>query len=82
MGGSLRDRITERDTLRADATPLAVDPKITFNSLGGLEGHVTALKEMVVLPLLYPDVFERLDTQPPRGVLFVGPPGMASPTVY
>ena len=30
---------------------------------------------MVVLPLLYPDVFTRFDTQPPRGVLFTGPPG-------
>jgi ATPase family AAA domain-containing protein 2 len=33
------------------------------------------LKEMVVLPLLYPEVFERFGTEPPRGVLFTGPPG-------
>ena len=30
---------------------------------------------MVVLPLLYPDVFTKFGTQAPRGVLFVGPPG-------
>jgi len=33
---------------------------------------VQALKEMVVLPLLYPEIFQRFDTQPPRGVLFIG----------
>merc|ERR1711871_1484372 len=30
---------------------------------------------MAVLPLLYPDIFQRFDTQPPRGTLFIGPPG-------
>ena len=31
--------------------------------MGGLDKHIQALKEMVVLPLLYPDVFQRFDTQ-------------------
>ncbi|KPP70445.1 ATPase family AAA domain-containing protein 2-like [Scleropages formosus] len=31
--------------------------------------------EMVVFPLLYPEVFERFKIQPPRGCLFYGPPG-------
>lgn len=75
MGGSLKDKASQRDMLRADAAPVAVDPKLGFQSIGGLEKHIQALKEMVVLPLLYPDVFQRFDTQPPRGVLFVGPPG-------
>ena len=75
MGGSVKDRVSDRDVLRADATPVGVDPSINFESIGGLESHVCSLKEMVVLPLLYPDVFEKFDTQPPRGVLFVGPPG-------
>lgn len=34
-----------------------------------------ALKEMIVFPMLYPEVFEQFNVQPPRGVLFVGPPG-------
>lgn len=36
-----------------------------------------AVKEMVLLPLLYPEVFERFRFTPPRGVLFHGPPGNA-----
>lgn len=75
MGGSLKDRASKKDMLRVDALPVAVDSKIGFEAVGGLDGHVNALKEMVVLPLLYPDVFSRFDTQPPRGVLFTGPPG-------
>ena len=43
--------------------------------MGGLEHYVTALKEMVFLPLVYPELFERFKVQPPRGVLFYGPPG-------
>eukprot|EP00983_Pelagomonas_calceolata_P043260 1138839-Pelagomonas_calceolata.AAC.1 len=34
---------------------------------------------MVFLPLLYPDLFERFKVQPPRGVLFYGPPGTDVP---
>ena len=30
---------------------------------------------MVALPLLYPEVFQRFNITPPRGVLFHGPPG-------
>lgn len=75
MGGSTTDHISHRDISRADAAPVAVDSSIDFASVGGLDNHIQALKEMVVLPLLYPDIFQRFDTQPPRGVLFVGPPG-------
>ena len=48
---------------------------MTFDSVGGLNQHVQSLKEMVVFPLLYPEVFERFKIAPPRGVLFYGPPG-------
>lgn len=34
-----------------------------------------ALKEMIFLPLVYPELFERFHIAPPRGVLFYGPPG-------
>src|SRR3954468_23372117 len=30
---------------------------------------------MVVLPLLYPEVYTKFQITPPRGVLFYGPPG-------
>lgn len=48
---------------------------VTFDQVGGMEQHVQQLKEMVQLPLLYPEVFQRFAITPPRGVLFHGPPG-------
>lgn len=59
----------------ADADPLGVDPNVSFEGVGGLDDHIDRLKEMVALPLLYPEVFQRFHVTPPRGVLFHGPPG-------
>ena len=59
----------------ADADPLGVDQNVNFDSVGGLASHINQLKEMVMLPLLYPEVFLRFKITPPRGVLFHGPPG-------
>lgn len=59
----------------ADADPLGVDMNVNFDHVGGLQGHIDQLKEMVSLPLLYPEIFQRFKITPPRGVLFHGPPG-------
>ncbi|KAJ0162895.1 Tat-binding -like protein 7 [Colletotrichum tanaceti] len=59
----------------ADADPLGVDLTVDFNHVGGLQGHIDQLKEMVQLPLLYPELFQKFHVTPPRGVLFHGPPG-------
>ncbi|KAK3943046.1 hypothetical protein QBC46DRAFT_308201 [Diplogelasinospora grovesii] len=59
----------------ADADPLGVDMSVDFSKVGGLQGHIDQLKEMVQLPLLYPELFQKFHVTPPRGVLFHGPPG-------
>lgn len=59
----------------ADADPLGVDLSVDFSKVGGLASHIDQLKEMVQLPLLYPELFQRFKLTPPRGVLFHGPPG-------
>lgn len=58
-----------------DSDPLGVDQNINFDSVGGLEDHINQLKDMVMLPLMYPELFAKFGTTPPRGVLFHGPPG-------
>ncbi|XP_053394851.1 ATPase family AAA domain-containing protein 2-like [Mercenaria mercenaria] len=70
----LRDRQKIGSSL-ADVDPMTIDKSVTFDSVGGLGKHIRALKEMVVFPLLYPEIFERFKIAPPRGVLFYGPPG-------
>jgi ATPase family AAA domain-containing protein 2 len=67
-------KIKDKQAL-ADADPLGVDQNVTFDGVGGLQGHIDQLKEMVALPLLYPEIFMRFKITPPRGVLFHGPPG-------
>ncbi|KAG1809487.1 AAA-domain-containing protein [Suillus variegatus] len=63
------------DAALADADPLGVNTNVTFDEVGGLDDHIHSLKEMTLLPLLYPEVFQRFNLTPPRGVLFHGPPG-------
>ncbi|KRT86289.1 AAA protein, partial [Oryctes borbonicus] len=55
--------------------PETLDTRIRFSSVGGLDAHIQCLKEMVLLPMMYPEVFDQFQIQPPRGVLFYGPPG-------
>ncbi|NXP24803.1 ATAD2 protein, partial [Scytalopus superciliaris] len=69
-----KDRMKIRASL-ADVDPVKIDCSVRFDGVGGLSDHISALKEMVVFPLLYPEVFERFKIQPPRGCLFYGPPG-------
>lgn len=61
--------------VNADADPLGIDTNIDFTAVGGLDDYIDKLKEMVSLPLMYPDIYKRFGITPPRGVLFHGPPG-------
>ncbi|GAO48006.1 hypothetical protein G7K_2196-t1 [Saitoella complicata NRRL Y-17804] len=68
-------KITSGKSNLADADPLGVDMNVNFESVGGMEEEIRRLNEMVMLPLMYPEIFQRFGTTPPRGVLFHGPPG-------
>jgi transitional endoplasmic reticulum ATPase len=49
--------------------------KISYEDIGGLGSQIRHIREMIELPLRFPQVFERLGIQPPKGVLLYGPPG-------
>ncbi len=49
--------------------------RIAYEDIGGLGKEVRRIREMIELPLKYPQVFERLGIDPPKGVLLHGPPG-------
>jgi transitional endoplasmic reticulum ATPase len=49
--------------------------KISYEDIGGLGTQIQRIREMIELPLRYPQVFERLGIDPPKGVLLYGPPG-------
>ncbi|PEQ14204.1 AAA family ATPase [Novosphingobium sp. PC22D] len=48
---------------------------INYDDVGGMSETIKALREMVELPLRYPELFTRLGVDPPKGVLLHGPPG-------
>ncbi len=50
-------------------------PKTTFHDIGGLKKQIRELYEVVVLPLIKPEIFKEIGIEPPKGVLLHGPPG-------
>jgi transitional endoplasmic reticulum ATPase len=49
--------------------------KISYEDIGGLGTQVQRIREMIELPLKYPEVFDRLGIEAPKGVFMYGPPG-------
>jgi len=62
----LRAEFEEPRTNRAD---------VNYDDVGGMGDTIRQLREMVELPLRYPELFTRLGVDPPKGVLLHGPPG-------
>ena len=48
---------------------------IAYEDIGGLSSQIRRVREMIELPLRYPQVFQRLGIEAPKGVLLHGPPG-------
>lgn len=49
--------------------------RISYEDIGGLKKELRKIREMIELPLRYPEVFERLGIDAPKGVFLHGPPG-------
>jgi len=49
--------------------------RVSYEDIGGLEREVALVREMVELPLKFPQLFGLLGIDPPKGVLLTGPPG-------
>jgi len=49
--------------------------KVAYEDIGGLGSQIQRIREMIELPLRYPQVFERLGIDAPKGVFLYGPPG-------
>jgi len=50
-------------------------PDVTYEDIGGLDGELEQVREMIELPMRHPELFQQLGIEPPKGVLLHGPPG-------
>ncbi|MDD4835502.1 MAG: AAA family ATPase, partial [Dethiosulfovibrio sp.] len=48
---------------------------VKYKDIGGLSNQLSRIREMIELPLRFPQAFLRLGVEPPKGVLLYGPPG-------
>jgi len=62
-------RVKTKETDKVEKT------KIAYEDIGGLGPQIHRIREMIELPLKYPEVFNRLGIEAPKGVFLYGPPG-------
>ena len=49
-------------------------PNVTWEDIAGLQFAKNTIREIIIWPMLRPDIFKGMRA-PPKGVLFFGPPG-------
>ena len=70
--------VTPQTRIRVQKRPVeavGAVPRVTWEDIGDLEYAKQRIRELVELPLKYPELFRRLGIDPPKGVLLYGPPG-------
>jgi proteasome-associated ATPase len=50
-------------------------PEIPWEKVGGQQEAIRLIRDTIEQPLLHPEIFERFDTKPIKGLLLYGPPG-------
>jgi ribosome biogenesis ATPase len=60
-----------KTAIAKDHTP----PTARLADLGGIEGCIEKMLELVAMPLCHPEIYLHTGVQAPRGVLLHGPPG-------
>ncbi|BGP41847.1 mitochondrial dynamin GTPase Msp1 [Rhodotorula kratochvilovae] len=69
--------LTEHEEIIAGEVVAADDIHVSFNDIGGLDPIISQLREAVIFPLVYPQLFDSAAGLfgAPKGVLMYGPPG-------
>lgn len=48
---------------------------VGYDDIGGLRPQIQTIREIIELPMRYPQLFNTLNVSPPKGILLSGPPG-------
>jgi proteasome-associated ATPase len=50
-------------------------PQLPWDKVGGQQEAIKLIRDTIELPLLHPELFERFEQKPVKGILLYGPPG-------
>lgn len=68
-------RISPSTVIHLEGLPKEQQKVIDFKKIGGLDSVIERLREVIQVPLLYPNLLTSFGIQPPKGLLLYGPPG-------
>ncbi len=74
-GGIVQITDKTRLSLKGGSKTKKNSAKVRYEDIGGLKPQLHKIREMIELPLTFPQVFEHLGIDAPKGVLLSGPPG-------
>lgn len=72
---SIISTISRAADVRAQIMELINSPGVNYDMIGGLDDVLKEVIESVELPLVEPELFEKIGIEPPTGVLMYGAPG-------
>ena len=72
---SVVELLTEAWDPMVSGAEMVERPTINYDDVAGLDEQVESVREAIELPLVKPELFEKVGIVPPKGVLLVGPPG-------
>ncbi len=74
-GSAIVEVLPTREDPYVRAMEVIERPNVRWEDVGGLEDVKQLVREVVELPLKYPEMFKEVGIEPPKGVLLYGPPG-------
>lgn len=74
-GSAIVEVLPTREDPYVRAMEVIERPNVRWEDVGGLEDVKQLVREVVELPLKYPEMFKEVGIEPPKGILLYGPPG-------
>ena len=68
-------RIDDDTRVAFEGLPANKQKTIDFSKIGGLGTVISRLREIIQIPINYPELLERFGINPPKGMILYGPPG-------
>ena len=76
LANALRQDFSDVSPADGSGAPTAsAPPSVRYSDLGGIEGALQDVRELIEYPLTHPEIYTHLGVDPPRGILLHGPPG-------